>query len=243
MNNPQILSKRSRILVAAIAATCVLLSVIIVATTLSAREKKEENPPLVTDPDSSAATDAIADTPDSLPNDPEEPGKPDRPTINPDDTGSTQVGADNVLPEFIAPVVGSVIKEHALEVPVYSLTMDDYRTHTGVDIGANIGDPVRAVATGMITDIWDDPMMGKCLRIEHSGGAVSVYKNLAEDFPEGIESGASVKVGAVIGAIGETALIETAEIPHLHYELSVSGDAVDPCDFMLIGTTDTAYEG
>jgi len=86
-------------------------------------------------------------------------------------------------------------------------------------------------------------MMGKCIRITHPGGAVSIYKNLAPELPTEITTGAAVQAGAVIGSVGESALVELAEAPHLHYELLIDGVPADPADFMLIGTEDTAYEG
>ena len=52
-----------------------------------------------------------------------------------------------------------------------------------------------------------------------------------------------LEAGDVIGSVGESALIELAEAPHLHYELLIDGVSVNPSDFMLIGTVDNAYEG
>ena len=147
------------------------------------------------------------------------------------------------LPSFIAPVSGQGMKGHSVDVPVYSMTMEDYRTHTGVDIAAPLGEAVRATAAGTVQEVWEDPMMGTCISLAHTGGAVSVYKNLAPQYAEGIVPGAAVKTGDVIGAVGESALAEIAEESHVHYELHIDGAAVDPADFMLIGTTDIAFEG
>ena len=58
-----------------------------------------------------------------------------------------------------------------------------------------------------------------------------------------IAVGASVKAGERIAAIGESALMEVAESPHLHYELEIDGVCVNPADYMLIGSEDTGYEG
>lgn len=151
--------------------------------------------------------------------------------------------AGSVLPDFISPLAGTVSRAHSLDVPSFSVTMNDYRTHCGVDIASSLGTPVRAAADGEIGEIWEDPMMGTCLSILHSGGAVSVYKNLAPELPDGIAAGAAVKAGETVGAVGESALIELGESGHLHYELQIDGAAADPADFMLIGGSDTAFEG
>ncbi|MBQ4043313.1 MAG: M23 family metallopeptidase [Clostridia bacterium] len=155
---------------------------------------------------------------------------------------ASPVAADP-LPDFIAPVSGMVSKAYSVDVPVYSLTMEDYRAHTGVDIAASLGTAVRATAAGTVGEIWEDPMMGTCLSVVHSGGAKSVYKNLAPTVADGIAAGAAVKAGTVLGAVGESALAEIAESSHLHYELEIDGVRVNPADFMLLGTEDTAYEG
>ncbi len=152
------------------------------------------------------------------------------------DTGSGNLNTDtptideeeNLLPTFVLPVTGDISIDFSDTVPVFSQTMNDYRTHLGVDISASLGSDVIAVADGTVTNVWDDPFMGTCVSIEHSGNAVSIYKNLDPVVKDGIIIGASVKSGDVIGAIGESAMNEIAEEPHLHYELKVDNKHVDP---------------
>lgn len=150
--------------------------------------------------------------------------------------------AAEVLPEFMTPVSGYIIKGHSGESPVFSITMDDYRPHAGVDVYANIGDDVYAAADGIITDIWEDPMEGNCMSISHSGGAISVYRNLDPTLPDSIVVGAEVSAGQVVGSIGESSLVEIAEEPHLHFELSVDGEAVDPVMYIAFPDTASGYE-
>ena len=142
----------------------------------------------------------------------------------------TGLEGDNsdTLPTFSLPVSGDIIIDYSDSVPVFSQTMNDYRTHLGVDILAPLGTEVTAVADGVVTNVWNDPFMGTCITVEHSGNAVSVYKNLDPDVKDGIIICASVKAGDVIGAVGESAMNEIAEEPHLHYELKVNGAHVDP---------------
>ena len=152
------------------------------------------------------------------------------------DTGSTDSSSDtptideneNELPSFSLPVSGEIMIDFSDSVPVFSQTMNDYRTHLGVDVGAELGTPVLAVADGTVSNVWVDPFMGTCVSIEHSGNAVSIYKNLDDEVASGIVIGTAVKSGDVIGAVGETAMNEIAQEPHLHYELKVDGKHVDP---------------
>ena len=114
---------------------------------------------------------------------------------------------------------------------VFSNTMKDYRVHLGVDINTEQNAAVNAAADGTVSQIWEDALMGYCIAVIHSGDACTVYKNLAETLPEGIEEGAAVKAGQTIGYVGESAMVEIAEEPHLHFEMTVNGIAVDPLTY------------
>ena len=150
--------------------------------------------------------------------------------------GDTQTGTNDensdTLPQFLMPVNGTIGIGFSDSVPVFSQTMNDYRTHTGIDIMASLGSEVVAVADGVVTNVWTDPFMGTCVSIEHTGNAISVYQNLDPEVKDGIIIGASVKCGDVIGAVGESAMNEVAEEPHLHYELKINGKHVDPKDHL-----------
>ena len=145
-------------------------------------------------------------------------------------------------PEFVVPAAGSVVKGYAMEVPVFSDTMQDWRVHDGVDIACAVGDTVYAAADGKIGKIWQDPMMGTSLTIIHDGGAVSLYQGLAEEFPFPLASGDAVRAGQAIAACGNTALIECAEPEHIHYSLQVGGASVDPGEYMPLTYAATEVE-
>lgn len=155
---------------------------------------------------------------------------------------------DDELPVFIMPVIGNIAKDYDLSTLVYSLTMNDYRVHAGIDIAASVGDAVYCVADGVIEQVWNDPLMGRCISVSHSGNAVSIYKNLAPELAQGIVAGASVWGGEVIGSVGESAVIELADEPHLHFEMKVGGIYADPLDYLpaeavsAMIATDTSYE-
>lgn len=157
----------------------------------------------------------------------------------------------NTPPALIAPVAGNVYAEHDLSVLVFSNTMGDWRVHAGIDIACAIGTDVLASADGVIDSVWEDPLMGTCVSITHTGDLKTVYKNLAVTLPSGIVEGASVKQGDVIGAVGESALIECADEAHLHMEVSLGDELVDPLDYIaeasknasLTFGEDTMYEG
>ncbi|MBE6590130.1 MAG: M23 family metallopeptidase [Ruminococcaceae bacterium] len=166
----------------------------------------------------------------------------------PDGGNDSEPTIKDTVPELCLPVsTGVLSKRHSVDAQVFSPTMNDYRVHLGVDISTEASAPVSAVADGTVAQLWEDPMMGWCLAIDHAGDSVSVYKNLAADFAEGIAVGESVKAGQIIGHVGDTAMMEIAEEPHLHLELTVGGIQVDPMEYFSESvktalTEDSIYE-
>ena len=143
---------------------------------------------------------------------------------------------------FVIPTAGSVAKEFEVDIPVYSLTMNDYRAHTGVDITAPVGTDVVSASSGTVCRIWNDQLMGRCITIDHGDNIYTTYMNLAEDSGAKYSVGDSVSMGQSIGAIGESALIEISEEPHLHLEMKVNGNYVDPLEYMGIASPqETVY--
>lgn len=124
------------------------------------------------------------------------------------------------------PVAGSVTTAFSGDTPIYDKTMCDWRTHNGVDIAAAEGTPVKACASGTVTDVSVDDMYGQQITIDHGNGIKSRYANLSSQV--NVKKGQEVKVGDTIGSIGETAQAEIAVTPHLHFEMTKNGKQVDP---------------
>ncbi len=133
---------------------------------------------------------------------------------------------------YIKPCTGYISKEFSMDVPVYSATMYDYRTHSGIDIACDVGTPVRAATSGVIADVYDDYLLGTTVVIEHADGIKSVYSNLSPELPVGTVKGRAVQTGETIGGVGSSALIESAEVSHLHFEMSRGGTSLDPEEYI-----------
>lgn len=144
------------------------------------------------------------------------------------------------LPEFIMPTLGAVSKKFSIDTLVYSNTMEDYRTHNGIDISCGTGSAVCAAADGVVKEVYEHPMMGYTVVISHDADAETVYQNLADEITVAV--GDVVKRGEVIGAVGESALIEIAEEPHLHFEMCIAGERVNPADYISAETETFFYE-
>src|SRR5579864_4652489 len=97
-----------------------------------------------------------------------------------------------------------------------------YRPHAGVDLVAHYGTPVRTVADGRIEAAGWCGELGRCVRVAHEGGIVSICGHLSQI---SVEPGINVRVGDVIGRVGTSGL---STGPHLHFGIEKDGHFVDP---------------
>ena len=132
---------------------------------------------------------------------------------------------------FIAPVSGNVSKEHSLEMPVFSLTLGEWRVHTGIDIACEEGASVFASEAGVVTGIYSDPMLGYTVEITHKNDLKTRYSNLSSDLSS-LKVGDTVALGDKIGVVGDSSVSELAEEPHLHFEVLLKNVKVNPLDYI-----------
>lgn len=138
--------------------------------------------------------------------------------------------ADTAPANYVWPVYGQIEQRYAMTELVYDKTMADWRTHDGIDIESSLGEQVLAAADGTVSEVYADDMLGTTVVIEHGGGIVSVYSNLAEQ--PTVTVGQSVKMGDIIGSVGTTALAEAGEVYHLHFAMRANGESVDPTEYL-----------
>lgn len=128
--------------------------------------------------------------------------------------------------QFILPVEGEVIKEFAKDSLIYSETLEEWITHTGIDIKADKASIVKAVANGTVKSIKNDPRYGLTITIEHSDGYISSYSSLLTS--EFVKEGEKVEQGQTIGTVGNSAVFEVSQDSHLHFELIKDGSSINP---------------
>lgn len=156
-------------------------------------------------------------------------------------TGGTDVGLEDdqatedvvfaiVRPAFQAPVSGKIQSEYSMDKLVFSPTFNEWRTHSGIDIAAPRGEVVRSIGNGTILEIKNDPRYGFTVVIDHENAYKSIYSNLAQD--QTLQVGQEIKMGDPIGAVGATAIFESAEPTHLHFELYKENKLVDPAAYI-----------
>ncbi|SUB02744.1 Glycyl-glycine endopeptidase ALE-1 precursor [Pannonibacter phragmitetus] len=116
---------------------------------------------------------------------------------------------------------GFGVRQH----PIYGFG----KMHTGVDWSAPRGTPIMASGNGTIIKAGWESGYGKRVELRHANGYVTTYNHM-NDFGPGIKEGGRVTQGQIIGYVGSTGL---STGPHLHYEVLVNNNFVDPMRIRL----------
>ena len=103
------------------------------------------------------------------------------------------------------------------------------RLHTGVDLAARTGTPIYAAGDGVITHYKWQSGYGNKVEIQHVNGYETAYGHMSR-YAEGLSAGSHVRQGQVIGYVGSTG---QSTGPHLHFEIKINGNLVDPLSVKL----------
>ena len=100
----------------------------------------------------------------------------------------------------------------------------DYRLHTGTDLAARTGTPIYAGGDGIVEMAQWYSGYGRYVELRHANGYNTAYGHMSA-IADGITPGMRVTQGQVIGYVGSTG---QSTGPHLHYEIKINGNTVDP---------------
>ncbi|MBR3767988.1 MAG: M23 family metallopeptidase [Clostridia bacterium] len=130
---------------------------------------------------------------------------------------------------FTSPLSFSMGMDYSMGIPVFSQTMNDYRTHNGVDFKGVKGENVKTVAEGTVVSVEKNAVWGNTVTVDHGNGITSAVSGLADEAL--ISVGAQVYTDTVIGIVGDIP-VESGEDSHVHLEMRVNGELVDPLEIM-----------
>ena len=124
---------------------------------------------------------------------------------------------------FVRPVPGSITSVYG---PRYHPILGYYRLHTGVDLAAGHGQPIRAARDGVVilANLWGG--YGRTVVIDHGGGVSTLY---AHQSSLSVSNGQTITAGTVIGKVGTSGHSTGA---HLHFEVRVASEPVDPAPYL-----------
>ena len=136
--------------------------------------------------------------------------------------------ASSAAPASTQPFSGRVLNAYSGDELVYSKTLGDWRTHNGIDISAATGTAVTAASDGIVTSVHSDPMWGNVVEVT-SGEVVMTYAGLGDDIAVSVDQ--QVTAGETLGSVGQIPCELSLE-PHLHFDVQVNGDYVDPASLV-----------
>lgn len=100
------------------------------------------------------------------------------------------------------------------------------RPHSGMDIAAASGTPIRSPSAGKVIELGDFFFSGNLVYIEHGQGLISMFAHLSEI---DVSLGEQIEKGQIVGKVGATGRVTG---PHLHWSLGLNGTWIDPALFL-----------
>lgn len=134
---------------------------------------------------------------------------------------------------FTLPVSsGSLLKNYTSSTVVFNQTLGVYTGHMGVDFGAEAGSEVLCAYEGTVESITSSYLQGTTVVVSHGNGLKTVYNSI--DAEENLKEGQKVTAGEVIGFVSDNNRQEYKDGPHLHFEVLLNGERVDPNDYLMM---------
>ena len=117
--------------------------------------------------------------------------------------------------------------------PIYKIP----KMHNGIDFSAPVGTPIRATGDGVVQSVTRSARgLGNQIVIDHGFGYTTLYACMDE---MNVRQGAEVKRGDIIGTVGDTGL---SVAPHLHYEVHLNGEPMNPINYFFLELSPADYD-
>ena len=137
---------------------------------------------------------------------------------------TTTTAAAEKQTDLMLPHDGEIIRAYSPEVPLYCETMNDWRTHHGIDIAVDESEEVLSVGKGKVSKVMADSTYGYTVEVDY-GSFTARYCGMKQGECVGI--GQVLEKGDSIGTV-DVVPCEVNSKKHLHFEVVVDGDYEDP---------------
>ena len=118
------------------------------------------------------------------------------------------------------PITGTISSRYGVSSSIRS------SKHTGLDIAAPKGTPIKVIADGKVTFAAQNGSYGYLVKVDHGNGVETWYAHTSKMY---VTVGEEVKAGDVIAAVGSTG---NSTGPHLHLEVRINGEHVNPQKYL-----------
>ena len=152
-------------------------------------------------------------------------------------TDTLEVAKENIIEKLDIDTTEAISNINGIKIatlPVSGIISSRYgavssirsSTHTGLDIAASIGTPIKVVANGTVTFAAYSGSYGYLVKVDHGNGVETWYAHTSKIY---VTVGQEVKAGDVIAAVGNTG---NSTGPHLHLEVRINGQHVNPQKYL-----------
>jgi len=148
---------------------------------------------------------------------------------NDEDDGVKPEGTD--LKSMKAQLAGEIIREFTLDELVYYEAIGEWRVHKGIDIKPKDTLLIESALAGKVEAVNNSEITATEIIIDHGNNVKTLYSNLVS---ANVKAGDTVEKGQVIGNVGKTVSIEASDGAHLHFEVIVDGQHINPLDYITI---------
>ncbi len=128
------------------------------------------------------------------------------------------------------PVLGEVVMDYSTDHVVYDKTLEQYRTNDSLCISSEIGTPVQAAASGVVSLVEKTRMGGNTVTIDHGNGYSTTYCQLQDGVL--VNEGDIVSTGQVIGGVGSPSIYSVLLGNHVEFSVALNDETIDPKHYL-----------
>ena len=127
------------------------------------------------------------------------------------------------------PIEGNVVLNYSMDQSIYFSTLDQYKYNPAIVISGNVGDEVRAAATGNIISVKEEAQTGMTVKMDIGSGYELIIGQLTG---VRVEEGQKINKGELIGYIAEPSKYYVVEGPNVYFQMLKDGEPVNPLEYM-----------
>lgn len=127
------------------------------------------------------------------------------------------------------PIEGDVVLNYSMDQSIYFSTLDQYKYNPAIVISGNVGDEVRAAATGKVISVKEEAQTGMTVKMDIGSGYELIIGQLAG---VRVEEGQKINKGELIGYIAEPSKYYVVEGPNVYFQMLKDGEPVNPLEYM-----------